>query len=296
MPDHVLGQMTCLLAALLWACAVTRFRRPIEEYGAMAINLAKCCLAAVFFAATVQFLGSWSALTGAPHGELGALCLSGLLGLVLGDTALFVSVSRLGVHRALLLQTLAPVFTAVMAFGVTGERLALHQVAGGLIVLAGIALVVAPDNGSKGFRVATFGVVAGVLSAIGQGAGVLLAKMGMVTVPVLEATTFRMIVAVVGLMVVVTVRRGLVRFWTAMRDGGNLGRVVPATLAGSYVAMFLAMVGISMAPASVAAVLLSTTPVFSLIVGAVIERRIPSTRGIFGTLLAVFGVAVLTMK
>ena len=44
----LLGQLACLGAALLWAIALTIFRRPIELYGARRVNLAKCSLAATF--------------------------------------------------------------------------------------------------------------------------------------------------------------------------------------------------------------------------------------------------------
>ena len=53
----LLGQLACLGAALLWAIALTIFRRPIEIFGARRINLAKCSLAAVFQGLTVVLLG-----------------------------------------------------------------------------------------------------------------------------------------------------------------------------------------------------------------------------------------------
>jgi drug/metabolite transporter (DMT)-like permease len=54
------------------------------------------------------------------------------------------------------------------------------------------------------------------------------------------------------------------------------------------------MAGVDLAPASIAAVLLSTGPVFSLTIESAIERRLPTVRGVVGTLLAVTGVAVLS--
>jgi drug/metabolite transporter (DMT)-like permease len=71
-------------------------------------------------------------------------------------------------------------------------------------------------------------------------------------------------------------------------------RVLPATLFGTYLAMLLMMAGIALAPATVAAVLLATTPVFSLLLESWVERRLPTATGILGTLLAIAGVAILT--
>ena len=73
-----------------------------------------------------------------------------------------------------------------------------------------------------------------------------------------------------------------------------VARVLVATFLGAYVALYLMMAGVDLAPASVAAVLLSTGPVFSLVLESVLERRPPSMRGVAGTLLAVSGVAILS--
>ena len=115
------GQAACLAAALLWAVSVSLFREPIEKYGAPTINLAKCLLAALLQAVTVWALGRADSLWSAPAAGLLLIAGSGLVGLVLGDTALFAAVTRIGVHRTLLLQTLSPVFAAVTAYLWLGE-------------------------------------------------------------------------------------------------------------------------------------------------------------------------------
>jgi len=70
-------------------------------------------------------------------------------------------------------------------------------------------------------------------------------------------------------------------------------RVLVATLLGTYVALFLMMAGVAFAPASIAAVLLSTSPVFSLVLEAAVFGRPPTLRGWVGTAAAVAGVAIL---
>ena len=60
------------------------------------------------------------------------------------------------------------------------------------------------------------------------------------------------------------------------------------------VALILMMIGVSLAPASIAAVLLSTSPIFSLFLEAIVDKRRITGRALAGTLLAVGGVAVLT--
>jgi drug/metabolite transporter (DMT)-like permease len=291
------GQAACLAAALLWAVAVTLFRRPIEVHGARTINTGKCLLAAVLQGLTVLLLGQAGALTAAPLRSTALIVLSGLIGLVLGDTALFGAVARIGVHRTLLLQTLAPVFAAVVALAWQGEVLTDRQMAGTVLVLAGIALVVAPQRGAG--RVNS-GLAAGftlaVIAAFGQGAGVVLAKEGMQEYPYIAASFLRLAAAAAGLFLLEALMGRSGRLVHLARDGAAMIRSVPATLLGTYLALFLMMAGIALAPASaVATVLLGTSPVFSLFLEAAVEKKRITARGAIGTLLAVAGVGVLSV-
>jgi len=303
------GQAACLSAAFLWALSVGMFREPIARFGARSINLVKCLLAAVLQGLTVWAVGQGGAFLNASSRSILLIAVSGLVGLTLGDTALFAAVARIGVHRTLLLQTLAPVFAASIAFFWQGELLTPGQMAGAGLVLAGIAVVVAPPGrpwhwtfrppavaagAPDGRALLVAGLLLGLLAALGQGAGVVLAKAGMTDVPVLAASFLRLAVAAAGLVLLSALAGRLRILPGLLRDRRSMARLVPATLLGTYLALFLMMVGLALAPASIAAVLLSTSPVFSLFLEAWIDRKPITARGMLGTLLAVAGVGLLT--
>lgn len=290
----LLGELACLSAALLWAVSIQLFRDAIDRHGARAANLFKCAFAAALLALTVLATGSWRAFAVTSPVDLTLVACSGLLGLTLGDTALFAAVSRLGAHRGLLLQTLAPVFAAAIAIPL-GERLATVQWIGSGVVLVGVMVVLSRHDGPPGkVRAgAAAGIALGVLSAFGQGSGVVVAKAGMSALPILPATLLRLAVGAGGLAAVGAVTGTLGRAAAAVRDRRGLPRLVVASFLGTYLAMLLMMTGIAWAPASIAAVLLATPPVFGLAVESVVERRLPSARGLLGTALAIAGVALL---
>ena len=289
-----LGELSCLGAALLWAVAVQLFSSPISRYGARVVNLFKCTFATVLLGLTLLVLGGWRAFGTASGSDLAMVALSGIVGLTVGDTALFAAVNRIGPHRSLLLQTMAPVFAIAMAWPL-GERMGVLQMVGSAVILTGVVIVLTgsrdPAKEHRGRM--GIGLVVGLLAALGQGGGVVIAKMGMTSVPVLPATFLRLGVGAVGLVVIAMVIGGLGRAVRGMSDRKTFPRMAMASFFGTYLAMLLMMAGVAWASASVAAVLLSTPPIFSLGVQSVVERRWPSLRGILGTVIAVAGVSLL---
>jgi drug/metabolite transporter (DMT)-like permease len=143
------------------------------------------------------------------------------------------------------------------------------------------------------YRSAKAGIALAVLAAAGQGVGVVVAKGGMDAVPVLGATLLRLAAASLGLLAVGAFTGDVARFVGALRTPATLRAAVPAAIAGTYLAMVLMMAGVAWAPASIAALLLGTSPVFGLVVEAVADRTWPRPSAVVGTLVAVVGIAVL---
>lgn len=290
----IMGESACLTAALFWAMAVVLFRAPIAAWGPRTANLVKCLVGTVLLASTLTLFGGLSVFAGVPTRDLVFIALSGIVGLTIGDTLLFAAVRSLGAHRTLVLGTSAPVFAGLLA-ATMGERLTSGQLFGAAVVLVGVILVVGPGNRqTNGVREAAFsGIVLALLAAFGQGAGVVLAKQGLDTIGSLPATLLRLGVGTGGLLGAATVRGGFGRLERAFRDGPSMRRMLPAAFLGTYLALILMTVGIALAPATVAAVLLATSPIFSLVIEAVADRRQPTALAVLGTLIAVSGVAIL---
>ena len=290
----VLGEIASLSAALLWATAVVLFRTPIAVHGARTVNLLKCLLGTVLLAATLPLVGGFGQLAEVAGRDLALIAVSGLVGLTLGDTALFAAVGRLGAHRTLLLQTLSPVFAGLLAAAL-GERLTAGQMVGAVVVLGGVVMAVAPAGpAADGVRRATgAGLALGLLAAFGQGAGVVIAKAGMEDIGILPATLVRLGAAAAGLLVVGAFGGRLAGLGCAVGHPSTLRRLLPASFIGTYLALLLMTAGIILAPATIAAVLLATTPIFGLVIEAVADRRRPTVTAVIGTVVAVVGVAVL---
>lgn len=291
----LLGEAASLAAALCWAVSLTMFRPVIDDHGAWTVNLAKISIAATLLGITVLGAGQLGTLAAAPGRSVGVVAVSGVVGLTLGDTALFGAIRRLGVHRALLFQTLGPVFAAILEIGFHGETLHAGRLAGVAVVLLGVALVISPGRGRAARRHDLAGYALAVLAAFGQGAGVVLAKDGVDDLPLISASFVRLLAATVSLILVMLANGRLRDAARTLAARGTLRRIVAPTLLGTYLAMLLMMAGVAWAPASVTAVLLSTSPIFSLFVDRWTAGTPLTARGLAGTAIAVAGVGLLAV-
>lgn len=153
-------------AAFFYAWSVTCARRSSAHHGPDLANLGRLIVALVAVGAVVAlsdrrpFCAGW-----------GWLALGGVLGLGVGDIALFHALPRIGVGLTMLLtQCLAAPFALVLEYSALGHAPSGAQMAAALIILAGVALALgAPAEGDPGHRKA--GVWLGVLSALGQACG-----------------------------------------------------------------------------------------------------------------------------
>lgn len=309
MEPYVLGIASSLLAAFSWALAVAWFRDPIARHGSWTVSLGKNVLGTVLLGLTTLAAGQVGDLAAASPEALFWIAASGVVGLSIGDTALFAAVAHLGPHRSLLFQTLGPVFAAVLATIFLGEEQGPARLLGTALVLAGVVLVVwkprrrrsAALSGDVSGDVAgpdaeawpALGISLAVLAAFGQGSGVVMAKEALEEIPTLGASFVRLLAAMLGVVVVMALIRRLRPAMRVFGDAAALRRLAGPAFLGTYVAFLLMMGGIALAPASVAAVLLATPPVFSLFVDARLFGTPITARGVAGTLLSVLGVAIL---
>lgn len=297
MDSQAVGLFYCLAAASCWSVAIVWFRGPIRDHGAPMINLAKNVQGALLLTLTLVAIGQGAALMGATSREIMLSASSGLIGMAIGDTALFAAVDRIGAHRTLLFQTTVPIFAATQAFLFQGERLDPSQLLGAIVILVGVLVVVAShvDDGRHRGSILGMGGFFALLAALGQSTGIVIAKEALGTLGVLPVAVLRLSFAAAGLLLLVLLRSekgDLRRLFLSSRE---FGRVAGPAVLGTYLAILLMLAGLARAPVSLSAVLLSLTPVIVLFVEARADRRRVTPQAFVGTLVAVGGVAILTM-
>lgn len=172
-PAPVCRVIPALVAALLFAGSVVAASRSARLLGSQAANFWRILLAAVF-------LGVWAHSVGQGWcgGAFGWFFLSGVIGFGLGDYALFEALPRLGPRlSSLMINCLAAPFAALIEWLWLDTRLSAAQIFWGLLILAGVGLSLAPEDGVSGPpRRRGAGIFFGVVAGFGQGFGAVITR------------------------------------------------------------------------------------------------------------------------
>ena len=162
-----------LLATVLFAFSAVSGARVAKLMGGTEANFWRLSLATLFLAVLAHTFGAGLAGNG-----FHIFILSGCIGFGLGDVALFQAYPRLGSRLTILIvHCLAAPFAGLVEWLWLGTTLTVAQMSCGAVILAGVAVALAPEHESHGDqREFGVGIFFAVLGAIGQGGGVVLSR------------------------------------------------------------------------------------------------------------------------
>jgi drug/metabolite transporter (DMT)-like permease len=316
-PHAPVGEAAALLCAMCWSLSAIFFTVASRRATASGVNQFRLVAALVLLAAVFGVQGALAGFESAPPPrQTLLLAASGVVGLTLGDAALFRAFVILGTRRVMLLSALAPVFVAVLAAAFLGERIGPAGVAGMVLTLTGVGWVLLGRSGGDEVRGSLVeGVTLGVLAALGQGAGAVLTKAGLGqagaatslgafiscgdgarAVSPLLGTLLRIAVGCAAFLAF-TVPTG--RFRHALAVAGDrraLGFTLAGTLVGPVVGIWLSLVAFARTEVAVAQTILGLTPVLVLPASRLVTGERAPARAYAGALLAVAGAMVLAYR
>lgn len=267
-----------------------------RRVGSIIINRARLVFAATFLGFVHWFsLGTIFPFDASPERFLW-LGLSGVVGLVLGDIFLFQAFVLIGPRLSMLMMSLAPILAALQAWIFLGESLTGGQIFGIALTLAGIAWVVMEGNSKhEGDREYGRGILLGLLGAIGQATGFVLAKNGLGgEFSPISANLIRMIAAVIVLWGI-TLFQGQIKPTIIKLKEDNKGTLLTmgGAFAGPFLGVSLSLFALQRVEVGVASTLTSLPPVFLLPISYFVFKERFGWGAILGTLLAMAGVTAL---
>jgi drug/metabolite transporter (DMT)-like permease len=295
---NYVGEICALLTACCWSCSALAFSAATLRIGPIRLNVTRLIMAAVLLFVTVVLAGIEIHLSSS---QLRNLAISGIVGLVIGDTYLFKSYENIGARTGMLIMSVAPAISALLAYLLLGEVLGWMGVVGMGITLLGIAAVVLERRevvtGTR--RVHALGIFYGFIAAVGQGAGLVLAKMAFNEGPVngFVASLIRISTAVV---VIFPLARVAGEYSNSieifLKDRRALWLTFLGALLGPFLGITLSLVSVTYTTVGIAATLMATVPILMLPIVKYVLKENVSWRALVGAVIAVGGVAILFLR
>jgi len=294
MPFH--GEVAAVGAALVWAVATWIYSQFSHRFSALQLNIVKGVVASVLMMCVIPLSVDQIPPISTTHFVV--LALSGVIGIAIGDSAYFASLKRIGPNKTLLLESLAPPLSGVLALLALGSVLPIQGWLGVIITTLAVSLTVFHSDGTPlDWRGVGFGLVASVC----QASGVVISHYALVAgdLPPLLGALIRLSMGVAVVMVII----GWVEkkpYRTMKEHLCQLGKngfmwLLAAIFVGTFLALWLQQVALKHANPAVAQSLIATSPLFMLIIYATKGEAI-SKRAIVGTITAVAGISLFFMK
>lgn len=314
-----LGELAALGTSLCWTTSALCFEVAAQRIGPLVMNFLRVSMALALLSIVVVFVRGTPLPTDATAAQLGWLSLSGLVGLVFGDLCLFRAYIEIGARRAMLVQTTAPIFTALMGWIFLGEVPRPLAALGTALVLSGVAWAVreraaaqarvlssalpgpatpstppappAPGHVLGGNQ--ALGITLALGGALGQAGGLVLSKHGMHGMHPIAATQVRMMAGVLGFAVVLTALSAWRRARQALAQRSAVSYTALGALFGPAIGVTLSLAAVAHTQAGIAAALIATTQVWMMLAALLLGRERIGIGGIGGAVLAVSGVILL---
>lgn len=241
--------------------------------------------------------GSWRELQ--PE-ALSSLLLSGFIGIFVGDTLLFTCLNRLGPRRSGILFALNAPIAALLAWAVLGEQLPASAIAGIGLTLSGVLLAIL--FGKRKAQLHEWesvkgplwlGVLFGLLAALSQAVGSLIARPVMATgIDPLAASMLRVGVAALCLTALTMLPIEAVRPRGPMTRSLFLQTAFTGIIALAF-GMTLLLFALSGGKVGIVSTLSATTPVIILPLLWLRTREVPAPGAWAGAALVVAGMALM---
>ncbi|MCK6264303.1 DMT family transporter [Vibrio sp. ZSDE26] len=288
------GELAALSAALVWAVATWIYSQFSHQFSAMQLNIVKGTIASAMMLLVLPLM-PMPEFTLTPL-YLWILAISGIVGIAIGDSAYFAALKRIGPNKTLLLESLAPPLSGVLALVFLGTVISIQAWLGVVITTIAVASVVFQPTKDSG-SVSRAGVGYGLVASVCQASGVVISHYALVAgnLPPLLGALIRLSVGVLAVVLII----GWVEQKPFQSIKSNLKSMTNrsfwwlfcAIFVGTFLALWLQQIALKHANPAIAQTLIATSPLFMLVIYA-IKREAISKQSLFGTLFALLGISL----
>lgn len=290
------GEAAALITAICWTITAVAFEAAGKRIGSLSVNFIRLIIA--FF-----LIGIYSLITRGMFLPLDAsgkswfwLFISGLIGFIIGDLFLFQAYVEIGSRISLLIMASSPPITALAGFIIMGEKLTWLHLLGMFITVAGIALVILvknEDDKKITFSHSIKGIIFAFIGSLGQAFGLIFSKIGMGNYNPFAATQIRIIAAIIGFAVVITIKRHWKVLYSSLKDLKAIKYTSIGAFFGPFIGVSFSLLAVQYTSTGIVSTITSISPILIIPISIVWFKEKVTKKEVIGAVLSIIGVVLL---
>lgn len=287
---EILGIIAAIASAASWACGTLIFDRLGRHVPPAGITFIKGALSIILLAILTMLSGGFESVN---IEECLYLAVSGIIGIAIGDTLFFKSLSDLGPKVQVLYFMLGQVMTMLLSFLFLSEVLSINEYIGAIILLIGIMVVIwgkQEDHPNK-----TRGIIYGFLSILCFSVSSVIVKYAIADFDVVSATFYRMFFGTIGVLFVGVSSSKLKNWVQPLKQMKIFALFVFNVFVITIGGFLLSMYAIKNISVSLASVLSTTEPIFVLIFAYLFNKDKATNRELIGAVIAIVGLIIVLL-
>ena len=290
-----LGEIISLGTAFFWTFTVISFESAGKRVGSLSVNIIRLLFGFVYLTLTV-FILEGSLFPDASMYQWNMLLISGLIGLVIGDLFLFQAFVDLGGRLSLLIYCSVPIMTSILGFFIFGETFDFLTILGIVVTLTAISVVILSkreENNTYHPKVLK-GIIFAFIGAIAQALGLVFSKLGMAdSLNAFAATQMRVIPAIVGFVIYITVIKKWPDVKNAFKDKIGLRWIILGSIFGPFLGVASSLAAMNYTSIGVSTTIAQLNVVLIIPFSIFLFKEKVSKIEIIASVFAFIGVALL---
>tara|TARA_Y100000590_G_scaffold376307_1_gene441765 strand:- start:90 stop:983 length:894 start_codon:yes stop_codon:yes gene_type:complete len=293
----ILAYLLALAAAFTWALASLISVDIARALGGIAFNRIRLIIVTVMLGAYTTLTNEWNSIE---LYLLPQIIISGLIGVFLGDTLLFLALKTIGPRRNNILFALAAPFTVILNIFILQQKMSITEIIGCLFVFIGVIIAImygtSKSNEHRWEKIEgsiKIGIFFGILAALGQAIGIIIIK------PVLNegadpiaSAAIRTGVSAIALATTYFIPHEIFKNKTKI----NLELIVKTIISGFLgmaLGMSLLLIALQKGDAGIVASLSSTSPIMILFLIWFLTKKVPILGAWIGSIIAIIGAGLI---
>jgi len=286
-----------ILAALCWAVSSLISADIARKIGGLVFNRLRLFFVSIMLIIYTTIIETWDTIN---IDYLNIIIISGIIGIFLGDTLLFIALQKIGPRRNNILFSLAAPFTVLLNIFFLNEKMSLISLIGCFSVFVGVVIAItygtSNNNQHRWEKIEGslfIGICFGILAALCQATGLIMMK------PILDNGADPIASAAIRTLI-----SSFFLTFTLFNKSKNFVSKIPINTSiiiksiisgflGMALGMSLLLIALQNADAGIVASLSSTSPIIILFLIWLFTKKIPTKGAWIGTILAIIGTGLI---